>query len=49
MVINGGLEFNCSTSDYRVGRRARYYTTFAEKMGISVAGEKVDTLGMTKF
>ncbi len=49
MVINGGLEGNCSTSDYRVGRRARYYTTFAEKMGINVSGEKVDTLGMTKF
>lgn len=49
MVINGGLEGNCSTDDYRVGRRARYYTTFAAKMGIDVSGEKVDTLGMTKF
>lgn len=49
MVINGGLEKNCSVSDYRVGRRARYYQTFASKMGIDVAGEKVDTVGMTSF
>lgn len=49
MVINGGLEKNCSLDDYRVGRRARYYTTFAQKMGINVSGEKLDTLGMTTF
>lgn len=49
MVINGGLEKNCGLDDHRVGRRARYYTTFAQKMGINVSGEKLDTLGMTTF
>ncbi|MCX7749502.1 MAG: dockerin type I domain-containing protein [Clostridia bacterium] len=49
MVINGGLEGNLSESDYRVGRRAGHYRDITGKMGVDIAGEKVDTLGMQQF
>ncbi|MEG2429018.1 MAG: chitinase, partial [Oscillospiraceae bacterium] len=32
-----------------VARRARYYRTFAAKMGADISGEQCDTMGMTTF
>lgn len=49
MIINGGLEGNCTEADGRVGRRIRYYRHYTDVMGVSIAGEKLDTAGMLSF
>lgn len=49
MIINGGLEGNCTEEDGRVGRRIRYYRKYTEVMGVDITGEKLDTAGMLSF
>ncbi|WP_332262467.1 chitinase [Paenibacillus sp. GSMTC-2017] len=49
MIINGKLEGNLDKSDRRIGRRIGFYRKITKKMGISIKGEKVDTLGMSPF
>ncbi|MBQ6569197.1 MAG: Ig-like domain-containing protein [Clostridia bacterium] len=49
MIINGGLEGNCTESDGRVGRRIRYYRHYTDIMNVDITGEKLDTAGMMSF
>lgn len=49
MIINGGLEGNCTEADSRVGRRIRYYRKYTDVMGVDITGEKLDTAGMLSF
>lgn len=49
MIINGGLEGNCTEADSRVGRRIRYYRHFTDIMNVDITGEKLDTAGMLSF
>lgn len=46
MIINGYLEGNLDESDRRIGRRVGFYQKITSQMGISIEGEKVNTLGM---
>ena len=48
MVINGGLEGGFAEgSDYRVNTRIGQYRRLAKETGANIAGEKVDTAGMS--
>lgn len=49
MIINGNLEGNLDESDHRIGSRVGFYRKIAAQMGISIEGEKVNTLGMRPF
>lgn len=49
MIINGNLEGNLDESDRRVGRRVGFYRKITSQMGISIEGEKVNTVGMSPF
>ncbi|MEF2243792.1 chitinase [Paenibacillus sp. IITD108] len=49
MIINGNLEGNLDESDRRIGRRVGFYRKITAQMGISIEGEKIDTLGMKPF
>ncbi|MFD0590302.1 glycoside hydrolase family 19 protein [Paenibacillus sp. GCM10027627] len=49
MIINGSFEGNKDETDYRVGRRVGHYRDITTKMGVSITGEKVNTLGMNPF
>ena len=49
MIINGNLEGNLDESDRRIARRVAFYREIAAQMGVSIQGEKVNTLGMRPF
>ncbi|MBH5319608.1 chitinase [Paenibacillus sp. GSMTC-2017] len=49
MIINGNFEGNKDETDYRVGRRVGHYRDITTKMGVSITGEKVNTIGMSPF
>lgn len=49
MIINGNFEGNKDETDYRVGRRVGHYRDITTRMGISITGEKVNTIGMSPF
>lgn len=49
MIINGNLEGNLSETDRRINRRVGFYRKITAQMGISIEGEKVNTLGMSPF
>lgn len=49
MIINGNLEGNLDEADRRIHRRVGFYRKITSLMGISIEGEKVNTLGMSPF
>jgi len=49
MIINGALEGNLDESDSRIRRRVAHYTELADRAGIDITGEKLNTLGMQQF
>ncbi|MCG7408313.1 chitinase [Paenibacillus sp. ACRRX] len=49
MIINGSLEGNLDESDRRINSRIGYYRKITTQMGISIAGEKLNTVGMSPF
>ncbi|QTH43440.1 chitinase [Cohnella sp. LGH] len=49
MIINGNIEGNLDESDRRIARRVAFYREIAAQMGVSIEGEKVNTLGMRPF
>lgn len=49
MIINGNLEGNLDETDRRISRRIGFYRKITTQMGISIEGEKVNTLGMSPF
>jgi len=49
MIINGNLEGNLDESDRRIASRVGFYKKITSQMGISIDGEKINTLGMGSF
>ena len=50
MVINGGLEGDkTEEEDFRIATRVGMYKRLTERNGANIAGEKLDTAGMTKL
>jgi hypothetical protein len=49
MIINGNLERNLDETDGRIARRVGFYRGITGYMGVSIEGEKVNTLGMSPF
>ncbi|WP_227011624.1 chitinase [Paenibacillus lutimineralis] len=49
MIINGILEGNLAETDRRINSRVGYYRKITTQMGISIEGEKLNTVGMSPF
>lgn len=49
MIINGYLEGNLDETDRRINSRIGFYRKITTLMGISIEGEKLNTLGMSPF
>lgn len=49
MIINGFLEGNLDETDRRISSRVGYYRKITTQMGISIEGEKLNTVGMSPF
>merc|ERR1712129_70509 len=47
MIINGGIE--CGKDTLQAKNRAKYYTEFAEKLGVDITGEKLNCNDMQSF
>ena len=49
MVINGGIERNLTIADGRIYSRVGFYRMIAARTGADIAGEQLDTAGMSPW